>query len=284
MAKEKKEEVKPIAPKMRIQLLGSGQEVISDRLVDQKIELTTGPKYTHEGPVRLEVTITNKDDGDLVSSYLVNIAKDKPELEKGTRGRKPSESGNENVSPREDVLQEIEEQVVVGESQDKIIKTLRKLGYVFLLTEDFLNYFPDFKFEEKHIGKPNHNGQYPVEESYQWMVRCIKRGKDPKVDKYDPQLIFGFKLLPKRKTKFVFYLFKEYKGKLSAPIPEKNALTFQSFEMIKFPHYMTPEEREKWGKEHRIYESDPEKVKSKFYLTWLPEVILPKKKKKESDE
>lgn len=284
MAKEK-EEVKPVAPKMRIQLLGSGQEVLSDRLVDQKIELTTGPKYKHDGPVRLEITIQNKGDEDLIHSYIGGISKDKPELEKGVRGRKASTTV-ENISPREDILQEIENLIKEDYSQDKIIKHLRALGYVFLLTEDFLNYFPDFKFLEKHIGQPNHNGQYPVEDSYQWMVRCIKRGKDPKVDKYDPQLIFGFKLLPSRKEKFIAYLFKEFKKdvKLKAPIPSKNAFTFQSFEMIKFPHYMLAEEREKWSKEHRIYEANPEKTKSAFYLRWLPEVELPKQKKKKNTE
>ena len=46
---------------MRITTLNEDGAYISDRLVDAYTELYAGPKETHNGPFRLEVTLTNKD-------------------------------------------------------------------------------------------------------------------------------------------------------------------------------------------------------------------------------
>lgn len=260
-------------PKLRVQLLDPELRVISDRLVDQSIEFMQGAKVKHTDPIKLEVVLTSKNDIDSLKTYLDQLAGNLPIKEIGTRGRPASTSTKELKSPREDIYQKVEE-IAKSENQDAVIKHLRDLGFVFLLTEDFLHYFPDFPFREKDLGKANRNRQYP--ESYQWLVRRIKMSKDPKADKYDPQIIFGFKMLNNRSDRFVGYLYKEFKGRLKSPIPDKTKLTFASFEMAKLPSFMLEEERLKWSTEMRALMMDKNKKPSKFFLRWAADCILPK--------
>lgn len=262
----------PLKPKMRVQLLDPELRVISDRLVDQSIEFMQGAKVKHQDPIKIEVTLTSKNDIDSLKTYLEQLAGNLPLKEIGTRGR-PAASTKELKSPREDIYLKVEE-MAKSENQDAIIKYLRDLGFVFLLTEDFLHYFPKFPFRSKDIGEPNRNKQYP--DSYQWMVRRIKMAKNPKSDKYDPQIIFGFQMLSKRNPKFVGYLYKEYKSRMKAEIPEKLALSFANFEMAKLPSYMEESERLRWSSEMRALSMDKGKKPSKFFLRWAPDIVLPK--------
>ena len=215
--------------KCRIQLLDYNLVVKSDRLVDQNIEFNTGPKQKWEGPIRMEVTLTNKQDVTLLKKYIDALEGELPIKENTSRGRPASTTEKEINSPREDIYSSVEVLVKEGRDQDFVINYLRGLGFVFLLTEDFLTYFPDFKFKERDTGSPNSNGQYP--DSYSWMVRRVKKAKDPKSDKYDPQIIFGFRILGERDTKVVGYLYKERKSVFKAAIPSKNALTFNNTEL-----------------------------------------------------
>ncbi len=43
------------------------------------------------------------------------------------------------------------------------------------------------------------------------MARCIKRAKDPKADKFDPMIVFGFSILNGPSKKIIPYLYKERK-------------------------------------------------------------------------
>ena len=51
-------------PKLRVTTLSENGTPLSDRLVDAYIEMNSGPKVQHKGPVRVEVTLTNKQDID----------------------------------------------------------------------------------------------------------------------------------------------------------------------------------------------------------------------------
>ena len=57
-------------PKMRITLLNDNGTPISDRLVDSSVELSTGAKVKHPGPIRVEITLQHKQDIDLFKTYL----------------------------------------------------------------------------------------------------------------------------------------------------------------------------------------------------------------------
>lgn len=49
-----------------------------------------------------------------------------------------------------------------GKSQQDIIKYLRGLGFVFILTEDFLFHFPGFEFNKKMLEKQPTISNIPI--------------------------------------------------------------------------------------------------------------------------
>lgn len=278
---ETKEQKTIFKPKLRVQYLNEDGTIISDRLVDQAIEFNTGPKSGHDGPAKFEVTLMNKQDVESFKAYLDRIAGNLPAKTNNGIGR-PSKTAVEFNSPREEILEEVKKSVADGANQDDIIRYLRNLGFVFLLTEDFLSYFPDFTFKSRDVSEPNSSGQYP--NSLSWMVRCIKRAKDPKSDKYDPQIIFGFSILKEREKKVVPYLYKERKEPIKAEVPKKRALSFNNLEMTKFPKYMTEEERLKFSTEMRQLMASPERKPSKFFSRWFQDVIFPDAQKEKMNE
>ena len=269
-----KEKAQVFKPKMRITLLDNTGAVINDRLVDSLSEYYAGPKCKHDGPVRFEVTLVHKEDIDNFKNYLDKLKGDLP-LKPQTPGRGRPSSGSVSTlteSPREDILVEVEKMASEGKNQTEVIKYLRNLGFVFLLTEDFKYHFPDFEFKSKDIGEPHHNGQYL--HSLSWMVRCIRKGKDPKTDKFDPMIIFGFSIINGPSKKVVPYLYKERKKPLKIK-ESKKTLSFSTVEFTKLPAYQTEEERLKFSFEQRQLILNPDKKPSKFFLRWAPDVEIP---------
>ena len=262
-------------PKMRITLLDEKGIYLQDRLVDAYTELLNGPKFKHKGPVRLEVTLTSQQDIDGFKKYMDQLLGDLPIKEPSAGRGRPSATAKAIETPREDVLNKIEEMVKEGKNQVDIIKSLRELGFVFILTEDLLYYFPDFPFEKKDIGEPNNPQAMQYPDSYSWLIRCIRRGKDPKTDKFDPMLIFGFKVGNETSRKVIPYLYKERKNPLRV-IPPKKALSFSDVEFTKFPKYQTAEERIKWSTELRQLLLNKDKKPSKFFIRWALDVEIPK--------
>lgn len=261
-------------PKLRITTLEGSGAVLSDRLVDAYTELNSGPKVQHKGPIRVEVTLTCKQDIENFKTYLDRLSGNLPLKEVTGRGRPSSASGAIAESPREDILMEVENLVKEGKNQDDIIKYLRGLGFVFILTEDLLYYFPDFPFDKKDVGEPNENHQYP--ESYSWLIRCVKRAKDPKTDKFDPMILFGFSIIGGPSRKVIPYLYKERKPILRIE-KGKKVLSFSKAEFTKMPRYMLEEERLKFSTEMRQLQLNPEKQPSKFFLRWASDVQVPPK-------
>lgn len=265
-------------PKIRIQLLDDESRVLDDRMVDQYTELINGPKKTHDGPLRVDLTLMNQQDIDLFKEYLDKLKGKLPIKEMQTRGR-PSTQSLSIESPREDILVNVEK----IEDQDEVIKYLRDLGFVFLLTEDFKEYFPEFEFDEKDIGKPNNSGQYL--DSLSWMVRCIKRAKDPKSDKYDKMIIFGFSLINGRSKKVVPYLYGERKKPLRISVNGDTAISFSKVtELTKFPVYMVEAERLKFSTEMRKLMYSDDLKPSKFFMRWYRDVKFSDENQKKINE
>ena len=268
-------ENKVFKPKMRVTLLEANGAVTSDRLVDSYTELLAGPKIVHDGPIRLEVTLVNKEDIASFKNYIDQLDGTLP-LKPQTPGRgRPSSSAPAlTESPREDILAEVENMAKEGKNQSEVIKYLRNLGFVFILTEDFKYYFPEFNFNSKDVGEPHHNGQYL--HSLSWMVRCIRKGKDPKTDKFDPMIIFGFSIMDGPSKKVVPYLYKERKSPIKIK-ESKKTLSFSSVEFTKLPVYMQEEERLKFSFEQRQLLLNKDKKPSKFFLRWANDVEAPPK-------
>lgn len=259
-------------PKMRISLLDNNGAILNDRLVDAYTEMSAGPKNAHQGPIRIEFTLTSQQEIESAKKYLDQLTGNLPLRDTQGRGR-PSAAAKEVDSPRESILVEVEKMVEAGKNQDDIIKYLRGLGFVFLLTEDFLQYFPEYEFNIKDVGEPTDNKQYL--NSLSWMVRCIKRAKTPASDKFDPMILFGFNIIQDKKSdKVVPYLYKERKKPLRVKPGKK--LTYNKVEFSKMPKYMIEAERLKFSTELRALTLDENKAPSKFFIRWAPEVEIPK--------
>lgn len=266
------EEKTVFKPKMRITLLTDDGAPISDRLVDSYSEFNTGPKLQHKGPVRIEVTLANTSDIDNFKTYIDRLSGNLPlkEVSAG-RGRPSSGASPELESPREEILAEVENMASEGKNQKEIIKYLRKLGFVFLLTEDFKTYFPDFEFDKKDVGEPNDNGQYL--KSLSWMARQVKKAKDPRSDKFDPQIIFGFSILEGPSKKIVPYLYKERRKPFKSDTVKKS-VSFSQVGFTKYPAYMREDERLKFSVEIRQLLNTPDKKPSKFFMRWVRDVVF----------
>lgn len=252
--------------KIRIQLFDEEGRLFIDRMVTQDTEFISGPKGEHKGPIRIEFTLSNSNDTEYAKTYLDQLTGLLPIPE--PRGRKPQEL---ELSTDDSRARLLEEAIEKATDQDKLIAYLREHDFVFLTT-DFLETF-DFNIELK----TKHRNEY------QWMMRCIKRAKNPKSDKYDPMLIIGIKLIGDRTEKVVVYVDREYLESHKVPLPKKPKETFKKSGMMKFPHYMVEDEREKFRFEIRIYQRNKEKVLSKFFSRWaeyvenIPELENPKK-------
>ena len=262
-------------PKMRVTLLNEHGVAVQDRLVDTTSELYAGPKSVHDGPIRLEVTLVHKEDIEAFKNYIDQLQGKLPlKPQNPGRGRPSTSSPALIESPREDILFNVQKMSEDGKNQTEVIKYLRNLGFVFILTEDFKYYFPEFEFDKKDVGEPHHNGQYL--HSLSWMVRCIRKGKDPKTDKFDPMIIFGFSIMDGPSKKVVPYLYKERKKPIKIK-ESKKTLSFSSVEFTKLPAYQTEEERLKFSFEQRQLMLNPEKKPSKFFTRWSPDVEAPQR-------
>lgn len=261
-------------PKIRITLLEDNGAVIQDRLVDATTEYYAGPKIQHSGPIRIETTLTNTQDIENFKKYLDQLTGTLPiKAPSAGRGR-PSMANQANTeSPREDIIEGVKKLASEGKNQTEVIEYLRKLGFVFILAEDLLYYFPDLldSFKHKDIGDPTDNKQYP--NSLAWMVRCIRRAKDPRTDKFDPMIFFGFNI-QKPSRKVVPYLYKERQEPIKIDTGKK-VLSFNTVEFTKLPVYMQEQERLKFSVEQRQLLLNPDKKPSKFFLRWVKDAKFP---------
>jgi len=242
--------------KLRIQFFDDEGRLVEDRMVAQDSEMYSGPKFNHEGLFRIEFTMNCKDDIEKAKTYLDQLTGILPLGSK--QGRKKSIRILQDPQQREELLNEV---IGIAMDQDQLIQLLRDRGFRFMMY-DFLETFefPGLEIKERH------------KEKYQWMLLCTRTAKNPKADKYDPMLVFGIQLLPEHDERIVVYLNGQFKKAYKVPIPEKPKEVFKKTTMVKFPHYMTEEERERFRFELRRYEIDPDTNLSKFFIRWKPYV------------
>lgn len=249
-----------MSKKMRIQLLSPELVTESDRLVDQTIEFYNGPKEEHKGPIKIEVILEGQSDVDKVIDYLKKLAGQLPIEQKTTQGRKPAAQKPEMDSNSREIL--LTEAVKASKNQDDFIKYLRERDFVFITSEHLATLLPEsYKIPKRKL------------EKFEWLIRCTKLAKDPRADKFDMALFIGIKILSERDEVMIPYMNGEKIEKITLEVPE-NAMGFKKTNLIKYPHYMTYEEREKWGVEHRALLNNPDKAKTKFYLRWEKDVKL----------
>jgi hypothetical protein len=246
---------------IRIQLFNE-EGLLSDRMVTQTTEFYAGPKEVHNGEMRIEFTITEQLDAQAASDYLLKLIGQLPiKTIKGVQGRKAGNVNNDDTfsADKDAFIQSLLKEHI--SNQDNLIKALRDVGFIFL-TSDYLKFIIPESYKIKDFYLKN----------YEWLVKRTKIAKDPKNDKFDPQILLGVKIMGERDDKVVLYTYGEKKARYAIPVPEKKALKMSKTNLIKFPHYMTEEERLKWGFEHRSLFNTPEKKPSKFYNRWVRDV------------
>lgn len=253
--------------KLRITLFGPGWNgLISDRLVEQDLELTNGPKDKHDGPIRLEANLESQDDVNGLIEYLRKLIGDLPISPRAEKKLQPKKTATlMGIEPLNDLLHTATNKY---KTQEAMIEYLRSLQFVFVSYQGLVdiheeNNYP-LKLKEKHQG-------------YQFMLRRTKFAKNPKHDKYDGQLVFAIKIIGDRVMKFQVYMFGKYKETINMDWADTKNFNFKKVDKVyKFPDMMDYVERLRWRQEHRKVQADEKYEASKFYNKWAPHIKINK--------
>jgi hypothetical protein len=253
-----KDPIKSNLKKLRVQLFDPDMNQLEDRLVSQDLELTKGPKEPHKGPMKLEFCLFGQPDVELAIGYLKRLSGDLPLVVKTPKTRALKKAYSDDPSWRESLHEKIQE----SEFQDEFIKELRSEGFIFM-TSDHLS----------DAGIVKDWSVFPAYfEQYQWMIKLLKEAKNPVNNKYDPNLLFGFKILGQKEPIMLSILHGKF-HEFSKEWKAVNKLTFRKTDMVKFPHYMVMEERERFRVELYKARKDPDNHKfSKFFKRWYMDV------------
>jgi hypothetical protein len=251
------------APKMRIVFRNCDGGLVSDRLVTQNLELSTGATEQHDGPITLEATFRDQSDAEGLINYIKQLTGKLPLSQKRTY----TPTNNRNPMNDSYYMKFLTELSRV-KNQELLIDELRKMGYFFYTMDHLRDLGVPIILKENH-------------EKYQFMVRRIKEAKDPANDKLDTNLIFGIKILGKHFDKVQIYYRKPesqsvditYQSTMKLTWPENTKMNFKKVVASwKFPNYMSFDERRKWRQEHAKLERNPALKPTKFYLRHKPDV------------
>ena len=250
--------------KMRIQKFDSEWRLLEDKSYKQSSELKVGPKETHDGPIKVEFTLEDREDIELALGYMQRVSGMLPMVGKSKK-EKPLKKAKDGEYDPEDVVKFIESDPKLN--QDTLIKYLRDLGFIFT-TRDLLECFEPFQ----GIIEAD-----PDKDKYQYMVRLIKESKsNPMMDRYDPRLLVGIKIYGKRKDEISVYYNGEFKGSYIVKVPKSSSELFENQKLFIFPEYMTEKDKEKFRKEYRKMENDPAIEPTEFFIRWVKWVNMSK--------
>lgn len=241
--------------KIRVQLFDEESRLISDKLYKQGSELISGPKFTHNGPMRIEVTMDNQEDVERAITYIKKLSGMLP-----LEAKKEKKKVGKIESDSDDYIESMMDMITECKDQDELISNLRNQGFVFV-TRDLLHNMERFE-------KVNWEEEDWRTDKYQYMVRLIKESKNPMLDKFDPTLIVGIKIYKKRSDEVKFYKFGELTNNLDIPVPGKAKESFTTQKLHIFPEFMSEKEKERFRREYRDMERDPDKEPTPFYLRW----------------
>lgn len=241
--------------KIRVQLFDEESRLISDKLYKQGSELISGPKFTHNGPMRIEVTMDNQEDVERAITYIKKLSGMLP-----LEAKKEKKKVGKIESDSDDYVESMMDMIFECKDQDELISNLRNQGFVFV-TRDLLHNMERFE-------KVNWEEEDWRTDKYQYMVRLIKESKNPMLDKFDPTLVVGIKIYKKRSDEVKFYKFGELTNNLDIPVPGKAKESFTTQKLHIFPEFMSEKEKERFRREYRDMERDPDKEPTPFYLRW----------------
>lgn len=265
----------------------SGLIITEDRLVEQKLEFKNGPDKAHDGPIRIDTLLEDKNSAEFLIIYLQQLIGNLPISEK-EKTRSSKQLNSLQPLATDSIQQLISDAFIKCKDQESLIDYLRGLNFAFF-TYDHLkdicekNEWP-FKLKKKQIDVPKSDKGYRIKTlhgDYQFMARVMKLAKNPMNDKIDPQIFFGFKLIGEKRPKVLIYQLGKYVDTKELHWKEGEEVQFKVKEKFyKFPEPMTYKERANWRTEDRKVLFDPNKgtdqayEPSKFYLRWKDYVII----------
>jgi len=250
-----------ISKKMRIQLFDKDFNQITDRLIDQDIELKNGPKEPHKGPMKLEFSFFDKKDIENCISYLNKISGVLPIEVKVSKAKKKEKI----IADKSDLLKawlEDESKLKVRNIKS-VLNNLRREGFI-MMSYDILTLLQIPILLNDEIERENY-----------FLLYQQRKAKNPLNDKYDPTLIFSLNFLDKKSDSIVVsvYLYGKFTEVLTYDNDTKKLKVLPTA-ALRFPPFMIEEERIKFSKEHRELSDNSEKKPSKFYERWAPYVKL----------
>lgn len=259
--------------KIRIQVLDDEHNVLSTKVLKlstfgNSVDLLSNLK---KGQVNFNFTAENIES---YSNYIrtfrkiyregIRLEKEKEnQILRPKKRHKPSKDNQNWEDYREKFIRDAIEKS--KNNQDAFIHILRENDFVFMDSITLLDRFPNLS---KHISKIKLG-------KYQWMLKVLKFGVSPEKDSFDPLILIGIKISPERDRKIVVYHNKKFLYSLLMEIPKRlDGVKPKPVQLIKYPDWMTYDERQKWGKEHRKLLADPELKPSKFYDLYNTDIIV----------
>jgi hypothetical protein len=241
--------MKNLEKKIRIQTFDPEFSQIEDRLIGQDLELRSGPKIVHEGPLKVEVCLFQQEDVQLFKDYLDRLMGNLPLEAKKTRGRK-IKMGSPTFN--EDFIESFKE----VSSVDEFNTLLEKTGFVATSTQLLRDLEIPISIPED-IDMPK----------YRLLIRMLKKAKNPLNNKYDPTLII---LVPRKKGEDVLLIYHgEIEVTQSIDKVSSSKVRVAKSLMTSFPPFMTQDERNKFRVEKEKLDKNPEAKPSRFYARWV---------------
>jgi hypothetical protein len=175
----------------------------------------------------LEVNIAEPTDIDKVIEYMDKLRGKLPIT--STKTPKPTK---DKVNPYQEIFQAIKAKEYI----EDIIEYLTEINFRFI-SQQFM--------EERSAGDPQ---VWPKDFNYQWMVRVLRYAKDPANDKFDFTLLVGIKFMGKQSDKIYIMFNGEKKAVLLRKWRKDNSAINMKKKKVamKFPDFMTIEERKHW--------------------------------------
>lgn len=274
--------------KLRITRYNPDNTIYEDRLIDSKLEFYNGPDTVHYGPLRIDALLQNTEECEGLINYLKQLIGQLPISKKEQKQRTSTTKPLEADSIQTLIAEAFEK----CKTQEALIEYLRGLNFTFL-TYDHLkdicdhNEWPFKLKKKKYLGHNNIEKTKYLHKDYQFMVRVLKLAKNPQLDKIDPQIFFGFKLIGEKRPKVLIYELGIYKDTKELHWKEETEIGYKVKEKFyKFPEPMSYIERSKWrGEDRRIVfdqhkGTDKQYKPSDFYTKWKPWVVILKDQRK----
>jgi len=250
--------------KLRLQLFNKEGVPCLEKWVDQATEFYAGPKEAHDGLIRVEFTLGDQGDVEKAKRYLDQLTGN---LELPRKRGRTAVNNNNDIEMSADQRKELLDVACKKKDQNAFFDYLRNEGDFRFVDQSFL----------KSLGLWGKLGLSKIHEDvkYSYMMRAIKFAKDPKNDKYDPQMVVVARLIGKRMERITLYLNGEKYKVIKLSIPKHQTEVLKTNGAFKFDKAMTEDERDRFRKEHReLVNGKP--AKSKFYRRWEPFVKMPK--------